>query len=355
MLTSMPTIKIRKTQESRIKDLDLGDLRYGRIYADHMFVADYRNGAWEEPLIMPYGRMELSPSISALHYGQSVFEGLKAFRYRNDKAGLFRHMDNFRRMNISATRMGMPEIPEYFFSEGLTALVNLDRQWIPSPEGCSLYIRPVMFATDEKIGVHISDSYRFVIFTTPVGIYFTKPLRVLVETEYVRAVQGGVGYAKAAGNYGASMFPGKIAQQKGYDQIIWTDAADHKYLEEAGTMNVMAVIGDTLVTPPLGNTTLAGITRDSVLTIASDWGVRVEERKISIDEVLEELSKGNLREMFGVGTAATVTNIAVLGYLGQDYSLPEINDGLLSSRVRRQLEAIRTGKTDDKFGWMTIL
>jgi branched-chain amino acid aminotransferase len=348
-------LSIDKTSSSRIGELDLNDLTYGKIYTDHMFVADYRNGRWEDPKIMPFGKLDLSPSISALHYGQSIFEGLKAFRNDSGEVRLFRHLDNWKRMNESALRMGMPAIPEHFFTEGLTELVKMDRDWVPAREGCSLYIRPVMFATDEKIGVHVSDSYKFVIFNTPVGVYFSRPLRVLVETEFVRAAKGGVGYAKAAGNYGASMHPSRVAKEKGYDQIIWTDSEEHLYFEEAGTMNVMAVIGDTLVTPPLSNTILAGVTRDSVLAIAREWGIRVEERRISIAEALEELEKNNLKEVFGVGTAATVTNIAVMGYQGKDYSLPAITPILLSSRIRIHLEALRLGKAADTHNWMTLV
>ena len=354
-MSVVSNISVEKVKSSRIADVDPNNLVYGRYYSDHMFVADFKEGKWQEASIQPFGKMELSPSISALHYGQSIFEGLKAFKNENNEVRLFRHLDNYKRMNISAERMGMPEIPEYFFSEALIEVLKMDRDWIPSQPGCSLYIRPVMFATDEKIGVHISDSYRFVIFTTPVGVYFPKPLKTLVETKYARAVNGGVGYAKAAGNYGASMHPSRVAHQKGYDQIIWTDAQEHKYFEEAGTMNIMVVIDNVLITPPISNTTLAGVTRDSILTLAKDNNVKVEERRIGIDEVITALNNNKLQEIIGVGTAATVTNIAQIGYNDIDYSLPPITEELLSSKLKKQLEAIRLGKTEDKHNWTTTI
>lgn len=344
---------VNKSKETRIKQMDLNDLTYGKIYSDHMFIAEYKNGAWQDAEIRPFGNLELSPSISALHYGQSIFEGLKAFRMENGQAGIFRPEANAKRMQLSAERMGMPAFSEHFFSEGLMELIKLDRNWIPEQEGCSLYIRPVMFATDEKIGVHISDSYIFAVFCTPVGVYFPKPLKVLVESEFVRAADGGVGYAKAAGNYGASMYPSKLAQQKGFDQIIWTDALEHKYVEEAGTMNIMAILDGVIVTPPLSNTTLAGVTRDSLITLAKAQNIQVEERKLSVDELIEGIHSGKLQELFGVGTAATVINIKEISYNGINYTLPEIHNGLISQTLKKKLGDIRAGRIQDQFGWMT--
>jgi branched-chain amino acid aminotransferase len=290
--------------------------------------------------------------MSAIHYGQAIFEGMKAYRFVNGDVYLFRPLDNFRRMNSSSERMAMPLLPEEMFMEGLLQLVRLDKKWVPSAEGCSLYIRPVYFATEEHIGVKISDDYMFIILTCPVGAYYSQPLKVLVETKYTRAVPGGVGYTKTAGNYGRSHLPTKLAYQKGYQQVLWTDGYSHKYIEESGTMNVMFVIDDVLVTPDLHDTILAGITRDSVLTIARDWKIKVEERRISIDELLTAHKKGTLQEIFGVGTAATIAPISLFGYNDKDYQLPPISENSLGARFKKELDNIRYGKIPDKYGWM---
>jgi branched-chain amino acid aminotransferase len=352
-MQTLLNMNVEQVAQSRIAEVNWNDLVYGKYYADHMFVVDYENGKWGTSSIVPFGPMSLSPTISALHYGQSIFEGLKAYRSEDGEVSVFRYLDNYKRMVISAERMGMPHFPESFFSEGLMELLKLDKAWAPKQAGCSLYIRPVMFATDTKVGVHSSESYKFVIFTTPVGLYFPKPLRTLAEKEYVRSAQGGVGYAKAAGNYGGAMYPSILAKQKGYDQIIWLDASEHKNIEEAGTMNIMMVIDGKLITPALSNTTLAGVTRDSVLTIARSWNIPVEERKIGIDEVVEAHKKGTITEVFGVGTAATVAHIQVIAYNGVDYEFPPITDQLLSTKIAKHLGDIRYNRTEDTFNWMT--
>ncbi|HEY6159984.1 MAG TPA: branched-chain amino acid aminotransferase [Bacteroidia bacterium] len=345
-------IDIRKTPKSRISELDINNLVFGRLFSDHMFVADYRNGHWDTASIVPYDKIPMSPSMSALHYGQAIFEGLKA--YKNDKGEVLisRPDANLRRMNISCERMAMPPVPEELFMEGLTQLISLDRDWIPNAPGASLYIRPFMFSTDEYIGVKPSETYKFIIFTAPVAAYYNAPLKVLVETSYIRAVEGGIGFVKAAGNYGRSLFPTQLAQQRGYQQIIWTDARNHRFIEESGTMNVMFVIDDIVITPPIGDTILAGITRDSVLTLARDWGYRVQERKISIDEVTAAHQKGTLQEAFGVGTAATIAHISTIGFEGKDYELPPVPERIFSNHVARELDNIRRGKSADKHGWM---
>ncbi len=350
--TDTISIKIHKTENSRINELDYKNLSFGKLFSDHMFLAEYENEKWNHAQILPYGPVPMSPSTSALHYGQSIFEGMKA--YKNDKGEvlLFRPLDNHKRINISAERMAMPSIPQELFMEGLKQLVKLDRDWVPDTDGAALYIRPFLIGTDEFIGVKPSDNYKFFIITSPSGKYYNEPVRVLVETNYIRAVEGGVGYVKASGNYGRSLFPTRLAQKRGYHQIIWTDSRNHRYLEESGTMNLMIVIDDVLITAPLGDTILAGITRDSVLTLARDWKMKVQERKISIDEVLEAHKSGTLQEAFGTGTAATIAHISTIGFEGKNYVLPKVEERIFSNRVAHELDNIRKGRVEDKHHWM---
>lgn len=350
--TTTVQIAIEKVQKSRIAELQEGAMGFGKVFSDHMFIADYKDGQWTDLKIVPYDKVPTSPSMSALHYGQAIFEGMKAFRYDNGEVSLFRPHDNFKRLNVSAVRMAMPEIPEEIFMEGLNQLIKLDKNWVPKTDGSALYIRPFMVATDEFIGVKPSDTYRFYIITAPVGKYYAEPIKVLVETNFIRAVEGGVGFVKASGNYGRSLYPTKLAQEKGYQQIIWTDARHHRYIEESGTMNVMVVINEVLTTPPLGDTILAGITRNSVLTLAKEMGIKVEERKISVDELIEAHQKGLLTEMFGVGTAATIAQIALFGFEDKDYLLPSVETRKVSNQISNSLEAIRKGRATDKFKWM---
>lgn len=345
-------MEIKKTRRSRLEEVDWKNLGFGRYFSDHVFISDFINGQWNHSRIVPYGKISFGPGLSALHYGQSIFEGMKAYRYNNGDIYLFRPLDNFKRLNISAERMAMPLLPEEIFMEGLLNLIRIDEKWVPKQEGCSLYIRPLLFATEEHIGVKISDDYEFIILTAPVGTYYSKPLKVLVEIKFTRAVPGGVGYAKVSGNYGRSHYPTKLAKEKGYDQVIWTDGYSHQYLEESGTMNVMCVINDVLVTPVLSDTILAGITRDSVLTLARDWGMKVQERKISVDELVDAHKKGTLQELFGVGTAATIAPISLFGYNGKDYELPPLSAKSFGSRAKKALDDIRKGRAKDKFGWM---
>jgi branched-chain amino acid aminotransferase len=351
MITTDLPITVKKTEKSRIAEMK-EPLGFGKIFSDHMFVTDYKDGHWRDASIAPYDKISFHPSISAIHYGQAIFEGMKAYRSEKGEILLFRPMENLKRLNISATRMAMPVIPEDLFMEGLLKLMKMDSAWVPGADGASLYIRPFMFATDEYIGVKPSDTYKFMIITSPVGKYYNDPVKVLVETNYIRAVEGGVGYVKASGNYGRSLHPTRMAQQKGYHQVIWTDARHHKYLEESGTMNVMFVVDGVLITPPIGDTILAGITRDSVLTIARDLGFKVEERKISVDEIIDAQRAGTLQEAFGTGTAATIAPICLIGYEGADYPLPAITANSFSARVEKELEDIRKGRKEDKHGWM---
>jgi branched-chain amino acid aminotransferase len=351
-MTGTVDIDIQKIKKSRVSEHDINDVPFGKCFSDHMFVAEYADGKWQKASIMPYGDVPMSYAMSALHYGQAIFEGMKAYKNDKGEVSLFRPLENFKRLNKSAIRMAMPEIPEELFMNGLMELMRLDSAWVPSSETGSLYIRPFLISTDEAIGVKISETYKFVIITCPAGKYYSEPIKVLVETNYYRAVKGGVGFVKAAGNYGRSLYPTKLAQQKGYQQVIWTDSETQQYFEESGTMNVMFVIGDTLLTPGLSDTILDGVTRNSVLTLAKDWGMKVEERKVSISEVFEAIDKGTLKEVFGCGTAATIAQIIGIGYKGKDYALPPVATRKFSTKVDETLRAIRKGKVEDKHHWM---
>ena len=345
-------IKIQKADKSKLGEIDFNNIQFGKVYADHMFLADYEDGAWKNFKIAPYDYLRLSPANSALHYGQSVFEGMKAYRNIRGEAVLFRAYDNFKRLNISAERMCIPQIPEEVFMGGLRQLIKIDEKWIPGKADTALYIRPYIFATDEYIGIRPSDTYKFIIFCCPVGAYYSTPVKVKIETHYSRAFPGGIGFAKAAGNYAASLYPAKKAHEDGYHQLIWTDGKTHQYIEESGTMNVMFIINNTLVTAPAGETILKGITRDSVLTLAKEWGLEVEERKVSVTEIMEAIKNGTLKEAFGTGTAATIAHIAQIGYEGKEYELPPVEGRVFSNKVLIALEEIKTGILPDKYNWI---
>jgi branched-chain amino acid aminotransferase len=348
-------IEISAIEESKISSVDFDNLKFGKEFADHMFTADYRDGQWQNLKIVPYQALEFSPAMSALHYGQSIFEGLKAYKNAEGQVLMFRPEDNLKRLNLSAERMCMPELPEEIFMSGLSQLLALDKNWVPNKPGASLYIRPFMFATDEYVGIRPSDTYKFVIFTCPVGAYYAEPVRVRIEREFSRSFPGGTGSAKTAGNYAAALYPAKRAQNLGYHQLVWTDAREHKYIEESGTMNIMFLINDTLVTPTTGDTILKGITRMSVLELARKWGVKVEERKVAVDEVVQALKDGTLKEAFGTGTAATIAHIDIINCDGVDYKLPAIEQRKFSPKVLETLDAIKTGQLPDDFGWITAV
>lgn len=353
ILTPALPIAITRTSASRLHEVDFDHIEFGKVFSDHMFVVHFRDGAWQTPAIVPYGDLSLSPATSALHYGQAIFEGMKAHRQHDGRIVLFRPLDNLLRLNLSAERMCMPALPEELFMEGLKALVRLDERWVPSAAGTSLYIRPFMFSTDGFVGVRPSNDYTFIIFTSPVNAYYSQPLRVRFEHHYVRAAEGGTGFAKAAGNYGGAMEPTRRAQAEGYHQLLWLDAAEHRYIEESGTMNACFVIGDTLVTPAVSSSILDGVTRRSVLALARQWGVAVEERRVSAAELVEALETGTLREAFGCGTAATIAPIAVIGDgHGRDYELPAWSADSLGVRLGRTLDAIKAGTEPDVFGWL---
>lgn len=351
-MVDLDKITIQKTAKTRISEVDFDNIPFGKVYSDHMFMADYRDSQWGNFRIIPYGYMPVSPATPAIHYGQAIFEGLKAYRNDNGEALIFRPLSNWERMNVSAERMCMPTIPEELFMEGMNTLLDLDRDWIPSNEGSSLYIRPFMFSADEYIGIRPSDNFTFMIITCPVGAYYSTPVKVRIETHYTRAVAGGIGYAKAGANYGGALYPAKLAQKDGYHQLIWTDGKEHKYIEESGTMNVMFVIDDTLVTPSLGDSILRGVTRDSVLSLARHWGMKVEERKISVEELITGLKDGRVKEAFGAGTAATIAHIELIGHQGEDYYLPPVEKREFSNRVLRELDNMKRGIAPDPFDWI---
>ena len=352
MVAEKMDIKINRKTESSIDKLDWDNLAFGRVFSDHMFVMEYTDGEWKNPEISEYADLKFSPATSVLHYGQSFFEGMKVYRTIDGEVQLFRSEENAKRFNVSARRMCMPEVPVDVFIESLKSLIEIDKDWVPNKDGCSLYVRPFMIATDPYVGIKPSDTYKFIIFTCPVAAYYSEPVKVKIETEYSRAVEGGTGFAKAAGNYAGALYPAKIAQEKGYGQLIWTDAFEHKYIEEAGTMNVIFQIGDTLITPISSDTILDSITRRSVVDIARDWGYEVEERKVLVSEVIEAIETGNLTEAFGAGTAATIAQISLINYKGVDYELPPVENREFSNKVKHEIENIKYGKIEDRFNWM---
>ena len=344
-------IKVSKASTSKLPSIDVENLPFGKTFSDHMLTADYADGEWKNFEILPYGDISLSPAISALHYGQSFFEGLKAYRHEDGKISVFRPDQNAARFNKSAERMCMPTMPEELFIEGILALVKVDKDWVPSKENYTLYIRPFMFATDPYLGVAPSTTYKFMVLLGPTGPYFSKNLRVKIETEYTRAAEGGFGYAKAAGNYGGSLLPAKKAAQQGFDQLIWTDAKSHEYIEEMGAANVMFVIGDKLVTPSTRDTILDGITRKSIIELAKDFGMEVEERRVSVKELLEAIDNGTCTDAFGAGTAATIAQVAEITLDDKTYTLPNPAESVFANKMRKALDDIKFGRVEDVKGW----
>ncbi len=352
MSVSMLNINIRKAEHSRIRPLKKDELVFGKEYADHMLVCDYKNGEWQTPEIVPFEAFKMSPATSFMHYGQAIFEGVKAYRQPDGSVAIFRPHDNWKRMNVSAYRMGMPEIPEEIFMEGLRQLLLIDEAWVPGEDETSLYIRPFMLGMDEFIGVRASETYRFAIITSPAGAYYNKPVRIYVQDKYVRAAKGGIGFTKAAGNYGASMLPATEVRNMGYDQNLWTDAVENKYVQEIGTMNVFFIVDGVALTPDLeSGTILAGVTRASVITLLQENGVTVEERPISIDELEKAQKEGRLQEAFGTGTAASMSFIANLTYKGEQLDLPEVSNWTIAPKIKKQLDDIRYGRVADTHEW----
>jgi branched-chain amino acid aminotransferase len=343
-------MNIQRIKNSKIDQVDFNNLSFGSIFSDHMFECDYIDGEWKNPTIKPYGPISLNPSAKIFHYGQSIFEGMKAYKDKNNNTFLFRPSDNCKRLNISAERLVIPSIPEEIFMEGLTKLLEIDNAWIPTNEGSSLYIRPFMFASGEGFHASPANAYKLIICTAPSGAYFAGKVKVLIEEKYARAANGGVGFAKAGGNYAAQFYPTQLAVDKGYNQVIWTDDNTHEYIEEAGAMNIFVRINDTLITSPTSDRILDGITRKSILQIAKDKKINVEERKISVKEVVEAAKNGSLKEMFGAGTAAVISPIASFGFKDTDYDLPELSDSYASS-LKKIITDIQTNKTEDPYGW----
>ncbi len=353
MSVSSVEIAVRKAPKSRIHELKLDNIQFGKLYSDHMLVAYYEDGAWKEPEIMPFDNLSLSPATTFMHYGQAIFEGVKAYKDPEGNPIIFRPYDNWKRMNLSAHRMAMPDVPEEIFVDGMRQLVELDKDWIPAADGTSLYIRPFMLAIDEFVGVKPAEKFMFIIITSPAGPYYAKPVSIFVQDQYVRAFPGGIGFTKAAGNYGMSMYPTQEIKKMGYDQILWTDGFEHKYVQEIGTMNVFFVIDGKAVTPDLsGGTILAGVTRDSVMTLLREKGIEVEERPISIDEIEEAYKAGKLTEAFGTGTAASIAVISELTFHDYHMKLANPDTWEVANWLKKELSDIRYGRKEDIHGWV---
>jgi branched-chain amino acid aminotransferase len=352
MITTGQKIAIQRTSRSRLAETDLSTISFGRTFSDHMVIIDHVGGEWQRPQIVPYGDMPMSPASLVLHYSQTIFEGLKAYRSAKGGVHIFRPQANLVRMNRSAERMCMPAIPEEVFMDVLTELVRMDKEWIPQDEDGSLYIRPLLYASDAFIGVRTSDTYRFLVFTCPVRGYYTEAVRVKIETQFSRAFPGGTGEAKCGGNYAASLYPAKLAHDQGFHQVIWTDGVEHKYIEESGTMNVFFRIGNTLITPATDGTILHGVTRDSILQLARRDGLPVEARPITVEEVVRALRSGTMMEAFGAGTAATIAHIKSIAFEGQEYMLPPLEQRTVANQVGKALDDIRRGRAADTFDWL---
>jgi branched-chain amino acid aminotransferase len=350
-------IRITHTTQDQLREKpgDENNLRFGDIFTDHMFVMDYKAGiGWFDPRIIPYGRFQIDPAAMGLHYAQEIFEGLKAYNGQDNDIYLFRPDENIKRFNASASRICMPGVDHSIFMEGMKKLILLDREWIPKNKGTSLYIRPAMFATEPHLGVRPSKEYIFFIILCPVGSYYKEglnPVKIYVEDKYVRAAIGGLGEAKTGGNYAASLLASEEAKAKGFTQVLWLDAAERKYVDEVGTMNIFFVIDNELVTAPLTGSVLRGITRDSVIQLSKDWGLKVSERKLSIHEIINASNSGRLTEAFGTGTAAVISPVGQITYQGVDYTVAGGKMGEISQRLYNELIAIQYGIKEDPYGW----
>jgi len=346
-------IKVTLTESSKLPSVDFNNLPFGKVISDHMFVVDFDGKEWVDPRIVPFGTLGISPANLALHYGQSIFEGMKATKC-NGEPMLFRPEMHARRLNVSAERMCMPELPEDLFIQAVKMLVDLDRDWIPEADEHALYIRPLMYATDEYFGVHTSEKYSFLIFTGPVGPYYPKPVKLWVEEVFTRASQGGAGEAKCAGNYGASLLPAMRAKKNGYDQVMWMDAVEKKYVQEVGTMNLFFVMDGKVVTPATTGTILRGITRDTFITILKEWGYTVEDRLISLAEITDAYWRGTLQECFGAGTAAVVSHVSDITWRDRTLELPPVDEFYrpVGTRLKTYINRLRMGLEKDDFDWM---
>lgn len=351
-------IAIERVSKSRFRKEDLENPGFGTIFSDHMFSSEFKDGTWTDAKVMPFGNIEVSPALCSLHYGQAIFEGLKAFRTRDGRVNIFRPEKYHERMNRSAARLCIPPVSYDLFIGGLSALVKTDIDWVPDKKGHSLYIRPFIFATENYLGVRVSSTYRFLIITSPVGAYYKEglnPVSLTTPGEYVRAVKGGLGSAKTPANYAASLLPAEEAKKHGFTQVLWLDAIEHKYIEEVGTMNMFFYIGDELITPSLEGSVLAGVTRDSVIRLAGEWGIKVTERKISIDEVIFATRQGILKEAFGTGTAAVISPVGEIQHGKEHIVINNKRIGPLSHRLYDEMTGIQYAEIPDRFNWCYTL
>ncbi|MBL86588.1 MAG: branched chain amino acid aminotransferase [Winogradskyella sp.] len=348
--TNPNEIVVVKSENSKINTVDFDNLTFGRVFTDHMFVCDFEDGKWQTPKIMPYQPMTIEPSARVFHYGQAVFEGMKAYKDEDGKIFLFRPEQNFHRINKSASRLAIPEFPENYFFNGLETLLKMESDWIKPGLGNSLYIRPFVIATEPAISASPAATYRFMIICSPAKAYYNKPVRVLFAEKFSRSADGGVGFAKAAGNYAAQFYPTGLAQKKGFDQIIWTDASTHKYLEEAGTMNIFFRIGDKLITAPTSDRILDGVTRKSVIQLAEDLGIDCEVRPVSVKEIKEAAADGSLKEIFGAGTAAVISPVSAFEHADDVFEIPQL-EASYASLFKKTLTSIQHNLSDDKHGW----
>lgn len=349
------SIPVKKVAQSRLSEVDFSKLEFARYMADHMSVAEFKDGSWGNLEIVPYGNISVSPATAAFHYGQSIFEGMKAFRMADGNVNIFRPLRHHQRINKSLDRMCMPTLSEEMFMTALQTLIELDHGWVPKGEGEALYIRPLVFASEAKIKVKVSDEYKFMVMNSPVGVYLAKPFRLKVEDHYVRTAEGGTGFAKCAGNYGGSYYPTQLAVAQGYDQVLWTDSREHKYIDEVGMMNVMFVLDGKLITPKLNTAILDGITRDSILTLVRDMGFPVEERRISLAEIEDGFKRGAVKEAFGCGTAAVVSAIATINMGGIDYTIAAPTADSIQLQVKKKLNDMRLGLAEDVYGWNHVV
>ncbi|VAW25489.1 Branched-chain amino acid aminotransferase [hydrothermal vent metagenome] len=343
-------LHIEKIAKSRISEVDFNNLQFGHEFTDHMFECDFVDGEWQIPVIKPYQPILFDPSAKVFHYGQAVFEGMKAYKDDDDQIWLFRPDQNQERINISAERLDMPAFPKDLFFEGLTTLLKIDSEWIKKGEGNSLYIRPFIIATENGISASASNRYKFMIICSPVQAYYAGEVRVVIADKYSRSANGGVGYAKAAGNYAGSFYPAKLAREKGFQQVVWTDSCTHEYLEEAGVMNVFFRVNNTLLTAPTSDRILDGITRKSIIQFLESEGINIEVRPIKVTEIVEAARKGELLEMFGAGTAAVVSPILGFSHQGENFELPKVENSY-ASFIKKSITAIQQNKAEDKFGW----
>jgi len=354
-LSTLIDIPVRRALTSRIGQVDWDNLEFGQHMTDHMLISDYAGGEWKTPNILPFGDFTLSPATLAFHYGQTIFEGMKAYRMEDGRIQIFRPQKHYERMVRSAERMCMPVVPQEIFIDGLHRLVETDRDWVSAKEGASLYLRPFLFATGTRLRVQASDSYRFAIVASPVMAYFEQPVRVKVEREFVRAARGGTGYAKCGGNYGGAFYPAQKAKEQGYDQVLWTDGKENRFIEESGAMNVFFVIDGQLVTPPLSDSILDGVTRDTLLALAREQGFSAAETPVSVEQIKLGLETGRINEAFGTGTAAVISPICTIGIDGTDYDLPTLGGKAIGPVLKAALNDIRYGRKPDTHGWNYII